>query len=55
VCVQLTLATIRGDEASVVLQAIEFWCTICEEEYDLLEEIGGTSLLLLLLLHALSF
>eukprot|EP00804_Cyclotella_cryptica_P027312 CCRYP_019635-RA/>CCRYP_019635-RA protein AED:0.18 eAED:0.18 QI:0/-1/0/1/-1/0/1/0/692 len=34
---QLTFATIRNDEESVALQAIEFWSTLCEEEMELIE------------------
>ena len=32
---QLTFATIRNDEESVALMAIEFWATLCEEEMEL--------------------
>lgn len=34
---QLSLATIKEDEEMVALQAMEFWCSLCEEELDLLQ------------------
>lgn len=34
---QLTFQTIRSDEETVALQAIEFWSTVCEEEIELIE------------------
>ncbi|KAL7549586.1 hypothetical protein ACHAWF_012850 [Thalassiosira exigua] len=34
---QLTFATIRSDEESVALQAIEFWSTLAEEEIELMD------------------
>ena len=30
----LTQRTVKGDEEEVVLQALEFWCTVAEEELD---------------------
>jgi hypothetical protein len=30
----LTQRTVNGDEEDVVLQALEFWCTVAEEELD---------------------
>lgn len=30
----LTQRTVSGDEEEVVLQALEFWCTVAEEELD---------------------
>jgi len=30
----LTQRTVQGDEEDVVLQALEFWCTVAEEELD---------------------
>lgn len=30
----LTQRTVKGDEEDVVLQALEFWCTVAEEELD---------------------
>ena len=36
---QLTFASIKTDNEKVALQAIEFWCTICEEEINLMDEI----------------
>ncbi|PSC75516.1 importin subunit beta-1-like [Micractinium conductrix] len=30
----LTQRTVQGDEEEVVLQALEFWCTVAEEELD---------------------
>jgi len=35
---QLTYTTIKNDEETVALQAIEFWSTLCEEEMELLDE-----------------
>ncbi|KAI5007624.1 hypothetical protein ZWY2020_057618 [Hordeum vulgare] len=37
----LTSNTVKGDEESVALQAIEFWSTICDEEIQLQEEYEG--------------
>ena len=34
---QLTFGTIRNDEESVALQAIEFWSTLAEEEMELID------------------
>lgn len=34
---QLTFATIRSDEETVALQAIEFWSTLAEEEMELID------------------
>ena len=34
---QLTFGTIRNDEESVALQAIEFWSTLAEEEIELID------------------
>ena len=34
---QLTFATIRSDEETVALQAIEFWSTLAEEEMELIK------------------
>ena len=31
---ELMQRTVKGDEEDVALQALEFWCTICEEEAD---------------------
>ena len=36
----LTQRTVKGDEEEVALQALEFWCTICEEEHDRAEVRG---------------
>ena len=36
---QLTFQTIKDDEESVALQAIEFWSTLCEEEADLMYQM----------------
>lgn len=30
----LTQRTVKGDEEEVVLQALEFWCTVAEEELE---------------------
>ena len=40
---QLTFQTIKSDEETVALQAIEFWSTLCEVEGDILvlEQEGG--------------
>jgi importin subunit beta-1 len=35
---QLTVDAIRRDEEDVAKQAIEFWCTLCEAEIELLNE-----------------
>ncbi len=35
---QLTCGAIRSDSSKVGEQAVEFWCTICERECDILEE-----------------
>uniref|UniRef100_A0A6U3SM86 Importin N-terminal domain-containing protein n=1 Tax=Ditylum brightwellii TaxID=49249 RepID=A0A6U3SM86_9STRA len=35
---QLTFNTIKNDEESVALQAIEFWSTLCDEEMELIDE-----------------
>lgn len=35
---QLTFATIKSDDESVALQAIEFWNILCEEEMELIDE-----------------
>lgn len=37
----LTQRAIREDEEDVAKQAIEFWCTIAEEEADLQQVIQG--------------
>ena len=34
---KLTLHTIQADEEAVAKQAVELWCTLCEEELDLQE------------------
>eukprot|EP00594_Rhizosolenia_setigera_P007556 CAMPEP_0178953028 /NCGR_PEP_ID=MMETSP0789-20121207/8185_1 /TAXON_ID=3005 /ORGANISM="Rhizosolenia setigera, Strain CCMP 1694" /LENGTH=865 /DNA_ID=CAMNT_0020634229 /DNA_START=36 /DNA_END=2633 /DNA_ORIENTATION=- len=35
---QITLETIKSDEEPVALQALEFWSTVAEEEFELLDE-----------------
>mmetsp|Transcript_382 Transcript_382/g.551 ORF Transcript_382/g.551 Transcript_382/m.551 type:complete len:389 (+) Transcript_382:115-1281(+) len=42
----LTMAGIKGGDAEVACQAIEFWSTVCDKEFDLDEE-GGDSLKLI--------
>ncbi|KAE8698169.1 Importin subunit beta-1 [Hibiscus syriacus] len=39
----VTAKTVREDDESVALQAIEFWSSICDEEIDILEEYGGVN------------
>ena len=34
----LSQRAVKQDDEAVALQAIEFWCTICEEELD---KVGG--------------
>ena len=34
----LTMAGIKGGDAEVACQAIEFWSTVCDKEFDLDEE-----------------
>ncbi len=31
----LTHRAVKSDEEAVALQAIEFWCTVCEEEISI--------------------
>ena len=38
---QLTQRAVSEGEESVAQQALEFWCTLCEEEIDRLDQVGG--------------
>ena len=44
VLANLSFATMKGDQEKVSIQAIEFWNTLCDEEYELILELeeGGT-------------
>ncbi|KDD72025.1 hypothetical protein H632_c3985p0, partial [Helicosporidium sp. ATCC 50920] len=37
----LSQRAVRGDEEAVALQALEFWCTVCEEEAEAEESDGA--------------
>jgi len=50
---KLTLHSIQSDEESVAKQAVELWCTLCEEELDLQDEIQNAILEETVVLHNL--
>ena len=39
----ITSKAAKGDEEAVALQAIELWCSICDEEIEIQEEFSGDS------------
>lgn len=41
---KLTLQSIQSDEEAVAKQAVELWCTLCEEELDLQDEMENVLL-----------